>query len=389
MGCGFVGLANATLLSFNNRIFLWDTDKQKRELITKQILPFDDDSLSEIWSNSKLDIDMCHSQELLVEASEIIIIALPTNWDIGQSRLNTDAIESVVDSIIKQKSDAIIVIRSTIPVGFTKKLQERYQNSSILFMPEFLREGHAYYDMVNPTRIIIGGDEATSKLVLDLFTRAIAKVNGIKEINILTMKSGEAEAVKLFSNTYLAMRVAFFNEIDQYADNNCLSSRKVIEGICEDPRIGNYYNNPSFGYGGYCLPKDVNQTAKLLGEDAKLINAIADSNRVRKNSIVDKLSSIEGVIGFYRLQAKKEAKNIRYSATKDILDKIVKKGRNVYLYEPSICDFNEYENVIIVESLDELAHKCDVIVADRITTELLKYKHKIFSRDNYFYEDCR
>lgn len=381
IGCGFVGLANATLLALNNKVLLWDIDAERRELISNHILPIDDGSLWEAWNAYDLNYEMCYSQEALIELSEIIILALPTDLDEESGNLNTRIIETTVKDILKQKQEVTIIIRSTVPVGFTRRLQEKFNHARFLFMPEFLREGQAYLDMVNPSRIIIGGDKELSQDILCLYLNAIVMADGNENCRLIVMHPDEAEAVKLFSNSYLAMRVAFFNEIDHFAEINGLSAKQIIDGVCEDSRIGNRYNNPSFGYGGYCLPKDVIQTAELLGKDALLVNTIHNSNEMRKRCIIEELDSLEGIIGFFRLQAKKETKNIRYSATVDILNELVQRGRNVYLYEPLITGENNYDKVTFVKSLAELASSCDVIVADRITDELMQYKHKVYSRD--------
>ena len=348
------------------------------------MLPFDDDSLCEAWKTRDLNYEMCYSKEALIDLSEIIILALPTDLDEKSGNLNTYIIETTVDEVLKQKPEATIIIRSTVPIGFTRRLQEKYTHAKLLFMPEFLREGQAYFDMVNPSRIIIGGEKELSHIIIDLFRNAIVKANGNENYRLLVMQPEEAEAAKLFSNSYLAMRVAFFNEIDHFADSNGMSTKQIIDGVCEDPRIGNYYNNPSFGYGGYCLPKDVIQTAEILGKDAVLVNAIHTSNEMRKWHIIEELDSLEGTIGFFRLQAKKEAKNIRYSVTVDILNELVRRGRTVYLFEPLITEESNYKKVTFVKSLAELASSCDVIVADRITDALMQYKNKVYSRDTDF-----
>ena len=384
IGCGFVGLANATLLACNNDVLLWDKDVKKRELISNHILPFDDESLCEAWKTSVLNCVMCYNKESLIEMAEIIIIALPTDLDEKSGELNIYGIETVVDEIIKQKANITIIIRSTVPIGFTKRLKKKYKNAKILYMPEFLREGQAYFDMVNPSRIIIGGKKEISQNILELFGESIAKAKGNDSFKRLIMQSDEAEAVKLFSNTYLAMRIAFFNELDYFADNKGMCTKTIIDGVCEDPRIGNFYNNPSFGYGGYCLPKDVNQTAKLLGKEALLVNSIHASNIMRKKRIIEELDSLEGTIGFYRLQAKKETKNIRGSATADILKELATRGRKICLYEPLITEINDFEKVKFAKSVDELACCCDVIVADRVSDELKQYKYKVYSRDFEF-----
>ena len=382
IGCGVVGLANATLLAQNYKVFLWDIDVEKRKLIANRILPLDDNSLYEIWLKYDLNYEMCSSKDSLIDLSDIIILALPTDLNKESGNLDTNIIETIVNDILNQKRNTTIIIRSTVPIGFTRSLIDKYKYVRILVMPEFIREGNAYIDMVNPNRIIIGGEIELSKNIYYLYRDAIAKANKNENYKLMIMQPDEAEAVKLFSNSYLAMRVAFFNEIDYFAKMNDLSTKRIIDAVCEDPRIGNIYNSPSFGYGGYCLPKDVIQTAKLLGKDAVLINSIHTSNEIRKLRIINELDSLEGTIGFFRLnEEKKETKSIRYSATVDIMRELVRRGRSVYLFEPSIVEKGNYEKVIFVKSLDELNSNCDVIVADRITDELAQYKHKIYSRD--------
>lgn len=384
IGCGFVGLANATLLSQNNQVFLWDVNTERLELISNHIIPFDDRSLYEAWRNVKYDFVVCDSGEMLIDNSEIIILALPTDLDPASGELKLTGIQDTISEILGRNRDVTIIIRSTVSVGFTHKMQKIFDYYNILFMPEFLREGMAYADMVSPHRIVIGGNKVIAEKMIEVYKEAIMIAGGKSDIKTNILTESEAEAVKLFSNTYLAMRVAFFNEIDTFAEKNGLNSKAVIEGICEDYRIGNYYNNPSFGYGGYCLPKDVTQTASLLKEDGILVKAIDSSNENRKRYVEDIICEVDGAVGFYRLQAKRESKNIRCSAMIDIFQETAKRGKKIYIYEPLLSCESNNSNVIFVNSLQELNDNSEIIVANSFTDELIPYKCKVYTRDQKF-----
>ena len=379
IGCGFVGLSNAAILAHNEKVFIFDIDQKKMDKIERKEVPFDDLELSSLLSNNHIFLKRCHSEKELICCTELIIIALPTDYDVQNSKLDTSIIEETIARILEDNRKTIIIIRSTVPVGFTEKMKHKFDYNDIFFMPEFLREGRAYSDSLNPERIVIGGDIKSSKIA-KLFLEAMKKGGG-GQVKVQYTTTTEAETIKLFSNAFLAMRVSFFNELDIFAEKKGMDCSKLIQGICSDSRIGNYYNCPSFGYGGYCLPKDTAQISNSLKPDNILLNAVIKSNESRIAYIADKINHMEGCVGIYRLQAKKGTNSIRNSVMLDIIKILSDQGRTIYVYEPVIQVKSWINNMVFVNSLRELDQKCDVIIANRKDPELEPYKNKIYTRD--------
>ena len=380
-GTGYVGLSLAILISQKHDVIALDIDEKKVELINKRISPLKDKEIENFFLNKKLSLKATSSQEKAFANSDIIIIATPTNYDPVKGSFDTSSVEDVINSIQNYNKEALVVIKSTIPLGFTDKMRSIYKNNNIIFSPEFLRESKALYDNLFPSRIVIGD---TSKLAHQF---ASIMVEGAKknkdEIMVLFMSSKEAESVKLFSNTYLAMRIAFFNELDSFSEVNNISTKKVIAGVSQDERIGNYYNNPSFGYGGYCLPKDTKQLLENFQNiPNKIIKAVVESNQTRKEFIVNSiLSTCPKTVGVYRLIMKNESDNFRESAVLDIIKLLTKSKTNVIVYEPLAKDNFSLEGVKLVSNFENFVSKSDIIIANRLTKELENYKDIVYSRD--------
>lgn len=378
VGLGYVGCSMAVLLAQNNTVVAVDIDEEKVNSLNQKKSPIADKYLEEFLLNETLDLSATDNLHDALVDSDLIIIATSTDFDQDTNAFNTDTVESVIFEISGIENDATIVIKSTLPIGFTTKLQEKFINKNILVSPEFLREGQALYDNLYPSRIIVGGDQELSKIFSLLLIDAAIK----KDISVMHVKPSEAEAIKLFSNTYLAMRVAFFNELDSFILERDLSSKAVIDGVSLDNRIGDFYNNPSFGYGGYCLPKDTQQLLSNFDVvPQSLIQAIIKANTIRKDFIASKIINMQPkCVGIYRLVMKSESDNFRFSAVQGVMKRVKAKGIPVKVYEPSIAD-NFFYNSPVINDLDEFKKSVDVIIANRISDELEDVSDKVFSRD--------
>lgn len=378
VGLGYVGLSNAILLALNEKVVGVDVDQKKVSLINAKKSPLKDKEIVDYLKNEDLDL-FCKTDGLEdYKDSDYVIIAVPTNYDEKEGFFDTSLVENVISDVKKVNDEAIIVIKSTIPIGFTKEMEEKYGDEKIIFSPEFLREGRALYDCLNPSRIIFGGDKKYSEDISKAFLKASKN-----DPQVFIMGKTEAEAVKLFANNFLAMRISFFNELDSFAEKKGLDTRNIIDGVCADPRIGDHYNNPSFGYGGYCLPKDTKQLyANFKDVPNSMFGAIIDSNKIRKDfvsqSILDKNPD---TVGIYRLTMKTNSDNFRKSAIFDVIENLKKEDINIIVYEPSL-DKDEIEGLKVVNDLDELK-KSDLIVANRIEKDLEDVKDKVYTRDIY------
>lgn len=379
-GTGYVGLSISVLLAQNNNVTALDLIQEKVDLINQKKSPIQDKEISEFLSCKNLNLKATTNKDEAYNNPDFIIIATPTDYDSEKNFFNTSSVESVISLAEQKCPSSTIIIKSTIPVGFTEQMKKEHPSLEIIFSPEFLREGKALYDNLYPSRIIVGSSSEKAKIFADLLKNSALK----KDIPVLFMNSTEAEAVKLFANTYLALRVAYFNELDTYAELKKLNTKSIIDGVCLDPRIGSHYNNPSFGYGGYCLPKDTKQLrANYQNVPSNLIGAIVESNDTRKNHIASMIISKKPeTVGIYRLTMKSNSDNFRASAIQDIMKKIRAEGIKVVIYEPTIFS-SEYEKYPVINDLKKFKDECDIIVANRLNEELQDIKQKIYTRDLY------
>ena len=377
-GIGYVGLANAILLAQHNTVTAFDISEEKVKLINQRISPLEDREIKEYLTDKKLRLSATNDKNKAYEKPDYIIIATPTDYKVRKNSFDTSSVESVISDVAKMSPSSTVVIKSTVPIGFTKRMQKEYPELTMFFSPEFLREGKALYDNLYPSRIIIGDSSKKAKGFYRLLLQGALK----KDTPVCYMPSTEAEAVKLFSNTYLALRIAFFNELDTFSELMKLDAKSIIGGVSLDPRIGNFYNNPSFGYGGYCLPKDTHQIKNNYeGVPQSLISAIVKSNKIRKRHISAMIERLKpGTAGIYKLAMKTGSDNYRSSAVLDIIKSLQKKDIPVIIYDPLITR-KELFKCRVINNFDEFIKLSDVVIANRMTRELERIKHKVYTRD--------